>query len=388
MHAEKQSLTEHLTELRGGLIKSFLAIILTTSVALVFSPQLLDFSIQPLQKILEDRNRIHAVVIHPNKERAKNISQKLQAEAQVLFLGHVDSLKKLRPLAQQAVSDKTPIDLAIVSALALGDDGLMASDVLDGLKPAPFVAYTVKNAKDPLVSELMLEGANVILDPPRTAVVRRMVRRAAAAAGKSAAVDRLVVLSPLEPFFAYLKIAFVIGLFLACPVWLYQAWMFISPGLYKHERRFALPVIVSGSILFVAGGAFAYFAMFPVMFDFLVNEMMPASLVSSFTVSNYLGLLLRITVAFGVVFELPLAIAMMSMVGLVSAERLAGFRKYWLVISFVLGAILTPADPVSQMMMAVPLVAFYEVGIIAARIIGKPKSKVEEEEKEEELSEA
>lgn len=379
MEDNKQSLTDHLTELRTGLIKSFLAIILTTGVALIFSPQLLDISIEPLQKVLEGRNRIHAVVIHPNKDHAKNIADKLAKSERVLFLGSVDTLKDLRPLAEKAQKESTSIDLAIVSAQSLGDDGLMASDILDGLKPAPFITYTVKNAKDPLVAELMLEGANVILDPPRVAVVNRTIRRAAAAAGKSAAVDRLVVLSPLEPFFAYLKIAFVIGLFLACPIWLYQAWLFVSPGLYRHERKFALPMIVSGSILFVAGGAFAYFAMFPVMFDFLVNEMMPASLVSSFTVSNYLGLLLRITVAFGLVFELPLAIAMLAMAGLVTADRLAKFRKYWLVISFVLGAILTPADPVSQMMMAVPLVAFYEVGIIAARLVGKPKLEVNDD---------
>jgi sec-independent protein translocase protein TatC len=330
-----------------------------------------------LQDVLQDRNKINAVVVHPNEDHAKNIGQKLSAAKRVRYLGSVTALKKLRPLAKKAKADSKPIDLVIVSVLALGEDGLMAGDILDGLEPAPFIAYTVKTAKDPMVTELMLEGANVIVDPPRKAVVNRMVRRAAAAAGKAAAVDRLVVLSPLEPFFAYLKIAFVIGLFLACPVWLYQVWIFVAPGLYNKERKFALPVILSGSLLFVSGGVFAYFAMFPVMFDFLVNEMMPASLVSSFTVSNYLGLLLRITVAFGVVFELPLAIAMLAKVGLVNTERLTSFRKYWLVIAFILGAILTPADPVSQLMMAVPLVAFYEIGIIATRIIGKPKSEEE-----------
>ena len=380
MKDTKQSLTDHLTELRTGLIKSFLAILVTTGIALFFSPQLLDLAIEPLQAVLEARNRIHAVVIHPNQDHAKNIGSKLSKSERVVLLGSIKSLKELKPLSKEAQSKKTPIDLVIVSAESLGDDGLMASDVLDGVKPAPFITYTVKSAKDPLVSELMLEGANVIVDPPRTAVVNRVIRRAAAAAGKSAAVDRLVVLSPLEPFFAYLKIAFVIGLFMACPIWLFQAWQFISPGLYIHERKFALPVIVSGSFLFVGGGAFAYFAMFPVMFDFLVNEMMPASLVSSFTVSNYLGLLLRITVAFGVVFELPLAIAMLAMVGIVTPEILQKFRKYWLVISFVLGAFLTPADPISQMMMAVPLVAFYEIGILAAKLVGKPKVDASEEE--------
>ncbi|MEE2902186.1 MAG: twin-arginine translocase subunit TatC [Myxococcota bacterium] len=379
MNEEKQSLTEHLTELRSVLIKSFLAIIVTTGIALFFSPQLLDMSIKPLQDVLEARNQINSVIVESDDKIASQIAEKLNTAKSTKFLGVKKNLKELKQLAQESKEKKTSLDLVFVSAKALGDDGLMASDVLDQLEPTPFVVYTVESASDPLVSELMLEGANVVLAPPRTAVVNRMIRRAAATAGKAAAVDRLVVLSPLEPFFAYLKIALVIGLFLACPIWLHQAWLFISPGLYANERKFALPVIVSGSFLFIGGGAFAYFAMFPVMFDFLVNEMMPDSLVSSFTVSNYLGLLLRITVAFGVVFELPLALAMLAKVGLVNAERLASFRKYWLVISFILGAILTPADPISQLMMAVPLIAFYEVGIIAAKIVGKkPEDEAEE----------
>jgi len=371
MKEEKQSLTQHLTELRSVLIKSFLGIIITTGIALFFSPQLLDISIKPLQNVLEARNKINSVIVEAEEKIAIQVAENLKNSKAIQFLGIKKDLKELKKLAEDAKANKTSIDLVFVSAKVLGDDGLMASDVLDQLEPTPFVVYTVESATDPLVSELMLEGANVILAPPRTAVVNRMIRRAAATAGKAAAVDRLVVLSPLEPFFAYLKIALVIGLFLACPIWLQQAWLFISPGLYANERKFALPVIISGSLLFVGGGAFAYFAMFPVMFDFLVNEMMPDSLVSSFTVSNYLGLLLRITVAFGVVFELPLALAMLAKVGLVNAERLASFRKYWLVISFILGAILTPADPISQLMMAVPLIAFYEVGIIAAKIVGK-----------------
>ena len=100
------------------------------------------------------------------------------------------------------------------------------------------------------------------------------------------------MLSPLEPFFAYLKIALVVGLFLACPFWLYQAWRFVAPGLYTQEKKVVIPCITAASVLFCAGGLFAYYAMFPMMFDVLVNQMMPASLTGSFTVDNYLGLLL------------------------------------------------------------------------------------------------
>jgi sec-independent protein translocase protein TatC len=201
-----------------------------------------------------------------------------------------------------------------------------------------------------------------------------VLRRAAAAAGKAAGGDSLVVLSPLEPFFAYIKLALVCGLFLSCPIWLYQAWAFVAPGLYVHEKKFAAPVVLSGSILFVAGGLFAYYGMFPVMFDFLVNTMMPDSLVGSFTVDKYLGLLLRITVAFGVVFELPLALALLSALELVTVARLRRFRKFALIGAFVLGAVLTPADPVSQSMMAAPLVIFYEVGVLLAGLFEKRRA--------------
>jgi sec-independent protein translocase protein TatC len=289
----------------------------------------------------------------------------------VRLAGRVTELEAVRGLAERAIASRRPIDMVLVSSRALGEDGALAADLLDGLEPAPYVAYLVPDARAPIVGELMLEGANVVVDPPRPAVVSRLVRRAAAAAGKAAGGDKLVVLSPLDPFFAYLKIAMVVGLFLACPVWLYQAWRFVAPGLYENERAFVLPTIASGSLLFVSGGAFAYFLMFPMMFDVLVNQMMPATLASAFTVDNYLGLLLRLTVAFGVVFELPLALALLSMVGIVTPDGLKRFRRYAIVLAFVVGAFLTPADPLSQFMMAVPLILFYELGIFASTLLAR-----------------
>lgn len=363
------SLIEHLDELRSRLIKSVIAVLLTTAACAVYAEPILQYSIRPLQAVLEDRNRVETLLVDSEDSETREAISSLD---RVRFKGSHTTLEEAASRVRSlASSRRTSIDLVLVSTASLPLDGTLLSDLIEGVERTPEVSYMVTDPKARIVPELQLEGAQVILAPPKPAVLKRLVRRAAASAGKASSGDSLVVLSPLEPFFAYIKIALVCGLFLACPLWIYQAWAFIAPGLYRHERLFALPVVLSGSLLFVGGGLFAYYAMFPLMFDVLVNQMLPDSLMASFTVDKYLGLLLRVTVAFGVVFELPLALAMMSAVGIVNARLLRRFRKYAYVGAFVLGAILTPADPLSQAMMAVPLIIFYEVGIWLAVIFGK-----------------
>lgn len=369
------TLTEHLTELRTRLIRSALAIMVTTGAALGFAPRLLDYSVRPLTNVLQEQNRVITALVHEDEAKRRSLMETLEGMPKVNFLAAEAELAGVRALAEEAVERRRPIDLLLVSSSALGADGLLATDVLEGIEPAPYVVYLVQSAEAPIVPELMLEGANVVLDPPRKTVISRLVQRAAGAMGKSKSRDALVVLSPLEPFFAYLKIALVIGLFLATPLWLYQAWRFVAPGLYSHEKAFVLPVILSGSALFVGGGAFAYFFMFPLMFDVIVNQMMPSTLVGSFTVDKYLGLLLRMTVAFGVVFETPLAIALLALVGIVSPAKLRAWRKYAIVMAFVLGALLTPADPISQFAMAIPLIIFYELGIVLAALVYRKREE-------------
>lgn len=367
----KMSLTEHLTELRGRLLKSMLAVLATTAGALFFAPQILDYSITPLTHVLQDKNRVETLLIHEDPKLGPKLATRLDEHPRVRFHGNVKELSEVTAVVEEQRKKQQPIDLILVSTKAIGDDGALVSDLLEGVQPSPYVAYLVTDKTDPVIMELQLEGAIVLLQPIRGPVLNRIIRRAASTAGKIASGDKLVVLSPLEPFFAYLKIALVVGLFLACPIWLYQAWRFVAPGLYAHERKVVVPMISAASLLFCSGGVFAYYVMFPLMFDVLVNQMMPASLAGSFTVDNYLGLLLRVTVAFGVVFELPLAMGILAAVGVVSADGLRRFRKYAIVVAFVVGAFLTPADPLSQVMMAAPLVIFYEVGIILAGILGR-----------------
>lgn len=366
------TLIEHLGELRTRILRSLLAILATLLGSLAFSPTLLDYAVEPLMEVLSDRSRVEVVVVHREDTPVEKL---VRAHGRVRFRGRTDSLENAASTVRGAAESRRPIDLVLVSTAAYGREGALLSDHLDGITPTPEVTYLVSDPRSPVIAELQLEGASVLLDPPRPAALQRVLRRAAAAAGKARSEDRLVVLSPLEPFFAYIKIAFVCGLFLACPIWIFESWSFIAPGLYSHEKRFALPVVLSGSLLFVSGGLFAYFVMFPMMFDFLVNQMMPDTLVASFTVDKYLGLLLRVTVAFAVVFELPLALALLSAVGIVNASQLRSFRKYAYVGAFVLGAVLTPADPLSQIMMAAPLVFFYEIGILFAVMFGRRRAR-------------
>lgn len=371
----RYALSEHLAELRTRLGWSILAVLLTTVGCLAFAAPIFEYSIRPLAAVLKDRSRVETVLVGPEEDRTQaEIAGRLERFDRVRFRGRLSDLETVRDLVVRARGTKNPIDLVLVDAQAVWADGALVSDVLEGVEPAPYVVYLVPAVDDPFVRELQLEGALVILSPPRDAVLKRVVRRAAGAAGKSTSTDKLVVLSPLEPFFAYIKIALVCGLFLACPIWLYQGWRFVSPGMYRHEKRAVLPAILGASLLFMSGGAFAYYVMFPVMFDVLVNQMMPASLIGSFTVDKYLSLLLRLTVAFGAVFELPLVMAALGAVGIVSAATLRRFRKYAIVGSFILAAVLTPADPLSQVMMALPLIIFYELGIFLVAMFSRRRA--------------
>jgi Tat protein translocase TatC len=376
----KYTLLEHLTELRMRLLKSLLAVMATTSVALFFSSDILDYSIKPLNDVLSDRSRVETILLHVEGEAADRLEKGLEDSKLVHFRGRVANLGEIAPLAKAAIAERRPIDLILVDTNAIGADGALVSDVLEGLDPQPSVVYLVKSAQDPLVADLQLEGAAVVIDPPRPVVLERLVRRAASAAGKSYGAQKLVVLSPLDPFFAYLKVGLVVGLFLACPIWIFQIWQFVAPGLYRREKQMVVPLVVSASALFIGGGLFAYYVMFPIMFDVLVNQMMPASLEGTFTVDNYLSILFQMTLAFGVVFETPLIIAMLAAVGVVTAEGLRRWRKYAIVLSFVIGAVLTPADPISQTLMSVPLVIFYELGILAAVVVGKKRAAAAEAE--------
>ncbi len=178
----------------------------------------------------------------------------------------------------------------------------------------------------------------------------------------------LIATNVAAPFMAPLKLSLIAAVFVAMPYILYQAWAFVAPGLYRHERRFALPLFMSSVILFYVGVAFAYFVVFPLMFTFLASTT-PVGVKMMTDMSSYLDFVLLLFFAFGVAFEVPVAVVLLAATGLVKVETLKRQRGYVLIGIFVIAAILTPPDAISQCFMAVPMYALYEVGIVFAQYL-------------------
>lgn len=179
---------------------------------------------------------------------------------------------------------------------------------------------------------------------------------------------QLVAIEVASPFFTPLKLAFCTALVVAMPVVLYQLWAFVAPGLYRHEKRLGLPLLVSSVVLFYLGGAFAYFLVLPMVFSFLAR-ITPQGVAMMTDISKYLDFVLVIFFAFGLCFEVPVAVVILVALGWVTPRQLTESRGYVIVGAFVVAAILTPPDVVSQIMLAIPMCLLYEVGIVAARAV-------------------
>ncbi|MBI5137795.1 MAG: twin-arginine translocase subunit TatC [Nitrospirae bacterium] len=181
----------------------------------------------------------------------------------------------------------------------------------------------------------------------------------------------MVFLSPGEAFWANLKVAFLGGLILALPVVLYQAWKFLEPGLYPEERRLGLAFIISATLLFVAGVLFCAYVVFPLTIGFLLSYK-TEGLTPMLAIGTYVDFNVKFFLAFGIIFELPPVITLLARLGLVTPQKLSANRKYAVLGAFVVAAVLTPTpDVFNQLLMAVPLMLLYEVGILCARWFGK-----------------
>jgi sec-independent protein translocase protein TatC len=195
--------------------------------------------------------------------------------------------------------------------------------------------------------------------------------------------DQLIFTNLPEAFFVYLKTAFLAGVMAASPVILYQFWKFVAPGLYKKERVVLLPVVFLCSFFFIGGALFGYFIVFPYGFKFFL--VFASEFIRPLpSMKEYFSFASKLLIAFGVVFELPLIITLLSRLGLVSVAFLKKSRKYALLLFFVVAAILTPPDVITQIMMAFPLMFLYEISIIGARIFAR-KNPYEDEESEESI---
>jgi sec-independent protein translocase protein TatC len=181
----------------------------------------------------------------------------------------------------------------------------------------------------------------------------------------------LVFTAPAEAFWVQMKVGIICGLFLSAPVILWQVWAFIAPGLHEYEKKYAAPFVIIGSLMFLGGGAFSLFVVTPYALTFLLGYARPG-LRPMITIQNHIDFLLKFTVAFGVVFELPLALTLLARMGVVTARTLARHRKYAILGAFVAAAVLTPTpDAFNQALMAGPLIILYEVGIWCARLFGR-----------------
>jgi sec-independent protein translocase protein TatC len=186
---------------------------------------------------------------------------------------------------------------------------------------------------------------------------------------------KLAFLEPTEPFWVNMKVALIAGAFLVLPVLLYEVWAFIAPGLLPHERKFALPFVILSTVCFALGAVFALTVIVPFAIKFLVGYK-TENLVPTISVNRYVDFVLKFTIAFGLVFELPLAITIAARLGLVTPQFLGKNRKYAVLLAFVAAAILTPTpDAFNQLLMAGPLILLYEVGIVAARVFGRRRAR-------------
>jgi sec-independent protein translocase protein TatC len=193
----------------------------------------------------------------------------------------------------------------------------------------------------------------------------------------------MIAIGVIAPFMVPFKLSFYVAIFAAMPVVIYQLWAFIAPGLYKREKRFAMPLLFSAVILFYVGVFFAYFAVFPVMFEYLVHSG-PTSVKMQTDISQYLDFVIMLFFAFGMAFEVPVAVVLLVLTGIVKVEKLTENRGYVLIGIFVVAAILTPPDALSQCIMAVPMYLLYEGGVVMARVMQKMRREsAEAAEKEE-----
>jgi sec-independent protein translocase protein TatC len=191
---------------------------------------------------------------------------------------------------------------------------------------------------------------------------------------------RMIATGVITPFMVPVKVTMMAAFVISLPIVLYQAWAFVAPGLYKHEQRLALPLIVSSSLLFMAGMAFCYFVVFKSVFSFIAS-FAPQSITPAPDIEAYLSFVMTMFLAFGVTFEVPVAVVLLVRMGIVTVQKLKEIRGYVVVGAFVIAAVVTPPDVVSQFMLAVPLCILYEVGILVARGI-KPRKPDEASETE------
>jgi sec-independent protein translocase protein TatC len=230
----------------------------------------------------------------------------------------------------------------------------------------PFVAHLVE-LRDRLIKAAIAVGvacAVLALYPGPAALYDLL---AAPLVATLPAGGKLIATSVISPFLVPLKIMLMMSFLLALPVVLWQVWAFVAPGLYSHEKKLVLPLVVSSTLLFFVGVAFCYFFVFGQVFKF-IQSFAPKSITAAPDIEAYLDFVLSMFLAFGLAFEVPVVVVVLARMGIVSVDKLKSFRSYFIVVAFVAAAIVTPPDVVSQLALAIPMCLLYEIGIWAAQV--------------------
>ena len=242
------------------------------------------------------------------------------------------------------------------------------ADELEGTE-APFVSHLVE-LRDRLVRALLAVGVAfaVLAIWPGPSGMYDML--AAPLVAHLPQGTTLIATNVISPFVVPLKITLLAAFLLALPVVLYQLWSFVAPGLYSHEKKLVLPLVVSSTLLFFVGVAFSYFFVFGQVFKF-IQGFAPKSITAAPDIEAYFGFVLTMFIAFGAAFEVPVVVVVLARMGIVSIEKLKAWRGYFIVVAFIVAAIITPPDIVSQLALAIPMCLLYEVGIWAAQVFIK-----------------
>jgi sec-independent protein translocase protein TatC len=249
-------------------------------------------------------------------------------------------------------------------------------DELEGTE-APFVSHLIELRDRLIRAVIAIAVAFVVLAiwPGPSGLYDLMAAPLVAHLPKGAT---LIATNVISPVLVPLKITLMAAFMLALPVVLYQVWAFVAPGLYSHEKKLVLPLVVSSTILFLVGVAFCYFLVIPSMSRF-IQAFAPSSITAAPDIEQYFGFVLTLFLVFGIAFEVPIAVIVLARIGVVSIAQLRKWRGYFIVGAFIAAAVVTPPDVISQLSLAVPMCVLYEIGIIAAQLFIKHTKAPEDE---------
>jgi sec-independent protein translocase protein TatC len=242
-------------------------------------------------------------------------------------------------------------------------------DELEGSEQ-PFVSHLIE-LRDRLIRAFLAIGvcfAILALYPGPAGLYDLLAAPLIASLPKGAT---LIATSVISPFMVPIKITMLAAFMMAIPVVFYQVWAFVAPGLYQHEKNLVMPLIVSSTLLFFVGVAFCYFFVFGKVFTF-IQQFAPKSITAAPDIEAYLSFVINMFLAFGAAFEVPVVVVILAKMGIVSIEKLKDFRGYFIVVAFVIAAVVTPPDVVSQLALAIPMCLLYQVGIWVAQVVVKP----------------